>query len=408
MKILDHREKEFPQDLEGRLNAVLNVVNTEFKLLTMLHLDDSPADASQIHSRIRETVGGGIYLPRVDNFGAYCHKSLYHIGTVAEEDIIYEDKRIVPCYRLTEAGKKYGRPIAAFTLDYVVKNNISMFSILGSTKSKGKTRSPFNRALLLNKLRDTIKLREIDLVKELKLLPYRVLNHIKTLKELGFVNFESCGELIGEKDFSYVWVEGKDPSEVKKVRSYINLAKITAKKLKELGRADHNTLANVLKYKHTRNISTILSGLEEQGFVIREGKWKSGSVLSEVSITDKGKKFVDDYLYWVMDALNDGSKLEDMNFLLERLFSNSDKLREYSRKAVNLYKDLSPYISKKSLEETHENIIEYLRQNPGKRPEEIKKALSFSSQSHYLTPLLKSGRLMKIKKGKIVRYYVNE
>lgn len=48
MEVLSHEEKPFPpvEDLEGRLNAVFNIVNTELKSATMLVLDDNPAEAS--------------------------------------------------------------------------------------------------------------------------------------------------------------------------------------------------------------------------------------------------------------------------------------------------------------------------------------------------------------------------
>ena len=48
-------EKKFPDDLEGRMSSVLNAVNTELKTVTLLHLDDRPADGIEIRDRIRDT-----------------------------------------------------------------------------------------------------------------------------------------------------------------------------------------------------------------------------------------------------------------------------------------------------------------------------------------------------------------
>ena len=140
--VVERKETPFPQDLEGRLNAVLNVINTELKSVTLLHLDDTPAEASEIKARIRETIGMG-YLPIEHAFESYCHKTLFPIGTVAEEIIKREtDELVYPAYSLTEAGKRYGRPIAALALKYAVENKQSLFEILGSTISSGKTRAP--------------------------------------------------------------------------------------------------------------------------------------------------------------------------------------------------------------------------------------------------------------------------
>ena len=55
MRVIEHRENPFPEDLEGRLNAILNVVNTELKALTLLHLDDTPRSGQEIKARVRET-----------------------------------------------------------------------------------------------------------------------------------------------------------------------------------------------------------------------------------------------------------------------------------------------------------------------------------------------------------------
>ncbi len=57
-----------------------------------------------------------------------------------------------------------------------------------------------------------------------------------------------------------------------------------------------------------------------------------------------------------------------------------------------------------------EKIVEYLKQNPGKRPSEIGIGLSLSQPlSIYLSSLIKSGRLTKVKENRrLVRYYVND
>src|SRR3989344_6805527 len=152
MEVVERKVKSFPDDLEGRLNSMLNVVNTELKSATLLHLDDSPTEPSEIRVRIRETIGEG-YLPIPSGFGAYCHHTLFPIGAVAEEMIRRESvEAVYPAYSLTEAGKIYGRPVSALALQYAVENQMSLFQILGSTASHGKTRCPLNRLNILKYL----------------------------------------------------------------------------------------------------------------------------------------------------------------------------------------------------------------------------------------------------------------
>ncbi|MEK6935018.1 MAG: hypothetical protein AABW46_04015 [Nanoarchaeota archaeon] len=406
MRVIEHRENPFPEDLEGRLNAILNVVNTELKALTLLHLDDTPRSGQEIKARVRETVGKGIYLPRYDAFSDYCHKTLFPIGTVAEKDVIYEDsERIVTGYKLTEAGKKYGMPIVAFTLDYIARNRISMYNILGSTQSYGKSRSPFNRTKILDLLRTGV-LREVDLAKMLDLNKIPILQHLKSLKKIGFIQYDSVGELSkGSKGiFIYQWLEGKKVTEVVAVDKKPILTRKVAEKLKELKESDRNQLAGLLEYNRW-NVSTILSGLERQG-IVKSKKWKGGELLSEASLLDKGKRFVDDHLEKVKDALSEGPALEEMHSLLEQLINDPDKLSEYSRIAIEEYKKVSPAINKKPLEETNEKILDFVRKNPGVRPVEIKTILSLPY--HNLSSLVKSGELRKVKEGRVTKYYVNE
>lgn len=170
MNVIEHKEIAFPTDTKGRLNAILNVVNTELKTIALLHLGDSPIDRHDLKRKMRETVGYGVYLPGPSrNLEAYCHQTFYPIGAVAEETILRDtgDETYFG-YCLTDAGKKYGLPVAAFTLDYVVRNGKSMFTILGSTSTpSGRKRAPLSRINILQELRGGHS-RVTDLERELE------------------------------------------------------------------------------------------------------------------------------------------------------------------------------------------------------------------------------------------------
>ena len=399
MEIKEHRENPFPNDLEGRMNSILNVVNTELKTVTLLHLDDSPADMYEVKRRVRETVGNGIYLPGYKTFGGYCCKTLFPIGTVAEEVILDEGEVISTAYKLTEAGKKYGIPIAMFTLDYVFRTGKSLFENLGSTNSSGKSRAPLNRIKILEALKFKNQ-RIIDIKKVLGSADS--LEHVEAMKSKGLVQYDSCGEFsLSGTVVNYLWI-GKDIFEIKPIRHRREFTLEVAKKLKEIGRGGAIQILELLDYKGIKATCDVLSGLVSQGFAKRE-RWKGKELLSEVTITNEGRRFLEDYAERVRDALADGSELRKMQELSEQL--SEERYKDYCRKAVRLYALISPHINQQPMEETQQKLIDYIKANPGRRPSEICKHFSLNNFGVYLTPLVRDGLLRKEKQGKAVRYY---
>jgi len=408
MRVIAHREEPFPDDLEGRLNAILNVVNTELKTVTLLHLDDTPADEHEIKARLRETVGKGSYLPDSSNFRAYCHKTLFPIGTVAEEEVIRDTgENVYLGFRLTESGKKYGLPIAAFTLNYIAQTGQSIFPILGNTNSRGKTRAPLNRVKILEALKEKT-LRVTDLEEILGLDSKGILGALNSLAKIGSIQYDSVGELQkGRINIApYMWVGGRNPEEAQTIRHRVTATKKIAKLMSKIKKADHNKIAELTGIA-SPTVCPILSGLTKQGILKRE-RWKGREFQSEAKLLDNGRKFLDEYLEPFKDSVSDGQALEEMQESYEQLMHDSDRFSEYARTAIAVYKQVSPYINKRPRQETNKRIVAYLRKNTGKRPVEIGRVLSLKKPGGYLTPLVKTKVLRKEKKGNEVRYYVNE
>ena len=408
MKVIAHREKPFPDDLEGRLNAMLNVVNTELKTVTLLHLDDTPADEYEIKARIRETVGKGCYLPTSGTFGGYCHNTLLPIGTVAEEEVIKDTgENVYVGYKLTEAGKKYGLPISAFTLEYVAQSGQSMFSIFGSSHSHGKTRSPLNRIKILEALREK-SLREVDLEEILNLDTNPIIFALNSLAKIGFVQYDSVGEFQkGRKNISpYLWADGRNPEEAQGVKTYPIATKKVAKLMQKVKKADRNKIAELTGFA-PGVVSNILSGLERQG-LLKRVRWRSREFLSEAVLLDPAREFLDRYFIPFKESISDGQALADMQESYEKLIQGSDSFNIYVRRVIDIYKQASPNINKRPIQETNERIISYLRRNPGKRPMDIGRIICLTNTPRYLIPLVKAGVLRKEKKGREVRYYVNK
>ena len=411
VKVLEERENPFPDDLEGRLNAITNVVNTELKTLTLLHLDDKYVDGSEIRSRLIDTVGYKIYIPYSRSFRDYCSRSLLSIGTVAEGDIQIINARgssEFTGYKLTEAGKKYGRPIAAFTLDYVSKTRKSMFEILGSTMSSGKTRAPLNRIKILEHLGNKGELRLSDLAKIFQTDDYTFIReNLRPLSKTGFVDYNSIGDVKGDNFVIYQWVKGKKPEDVK---PYVGEPSLTEKVSEALFVMEHLNLEEariLVERKSKSDASDVLSYLVREGFAKRISEFTSDE-RSRTSLFESGKQFLNGWVEPVKEALQDGDSLTEMQRLYESLISDEQRFVDVSRTGIKLYTEISPQINRRPREETNRIIVRYISENLGCRPKEICKSLNLLSLSEYSAPLIQSGVLTKKKEGIATKYFVNK
>lgn len=404
MEVIERKENPFPDDLEGRLNAVLNVVNTELKTVTLLHLDDVPAEGSEIRARIRETVGQIGYLPETNCFKQYCHQTFFPIGTVAEETVRRENiEAVYPAYSLTEAGKRYGLPIAALALKFAVENQQSLFEILGSTSSSGKTRAPLNRVRILKLLAERESATVTDLADEADLDNPSVLFSLRGLGEAGFVEYFSIGEIAkGKGIIHYTFINGADIGKVKQVSTYKSSTKKAVKLLKQRRTI---TLPEAAAFLHVsyRTLAPAYSGLVKQGFAKREHGFVGGKKQSKARITNKGLKFLEFESSIEKILSGEIPKREAREIYLEVV--NNLAYGKMTRKAIGLYRKISPAINRNSSEERCEQIRELLTRNPGLRAVEINKLLGCEGFYH-LTPLIKTRVLRKEKNGKETRYYV--
>lgn len=411
VKVLEERENPFPDDLEGRLNAITNAVNTELKTLTLLHLDDRYVGENEIRLRLRDSVGNGVYLPMASSFAGYCSHSLLPIGAVAEGDIQIINARGLSeftGYKLTEAGKKYGRPIAAFTLDYVLRTGKSMFEIFGSTASSGKTRSPLNRIKILEHLGNGEELRTSDLTGPLQTNNIQLLlGNIKPLSEIGFVDYESIGDVEGKCFVVYQWVKGKKPEDVKPYAGDLSLTPKVSEALFVMEHLNSEEARILVGRERPSDTSRILSYLVKEGFAKRISEFTKDE-RSRIRLLESGKQFLNEWVESVKDALQDGDSLTEMQKLYEHLINDEQRFGDFSRKGIKLYTEISPWINKRPKEETNRKIIKYLIHNPGRRPKEICEELNLPQPTTYLTPLVKSEILTKKKERKSVNYFVDE
>ncbi|MBS3073612.1 hypothetical protein J4465_02360 [Candidatus Pacearchaeota archaeon] len=401
--------QSFPEESEARLEAILNSFNAELKTATFLFLEDSPKSGFSFRDDVSEVVLTDKQLnPQV--FTAYCQRSLVPRG-MAYETVINRARKFPASafgYSITEAGKKYGQPIAALTLDYVVKNNISMFSILGSANTNGKTNSPLNRVKILKKANEGT-FRDSDLSQEVNwgISSNISKNHLIPLSKIDFIKTESCGELNGPLT-TYFWIPGKDPEKVKVIDGYLTKARIIAAKIKEIETSDNFKLAETVNLR-PQEIKKILNGLEKQGFIKSKGRW-TDERKSENVLLIKGKKFLDEYVSRVENCLADGPVLGELTEFYNYLKNTNDGqlMKDYLNKSTQLYIEASPHLNYRSSLKVQEEIIKCLKANPnGLRYNRLSENVSLRHVTFPLRELISAGIVRKEGKSKEVRYYLN-
>src|SRR3990167_7798697 len=136
----------------------------------------------------------------------YARTTLSPIGLVAQEDFItYGSSEYVTGYRTTDAGEKYGKPIATFLLQKSSEIPQSLLQIFGLTsKSGGETRSVLNITKILDFLNSKAEdyHLEIDVASQLNLGHQIVGRHLERLRRLGLVEYSSTSnEVTGARYF---------------------------------------------------------------------------------------------------------------------------------------------------------------------------------------------------------------
>lgn len=386
-------EKSFPDRLEERIAFVVNAINTELKSITLLHMDNIQREAREIRDSIKNVVGD-IYLPSSYTFREYCN-TLYNISLVARETRRDKERgKTTFLYSLTDAGEKYGYLIADLSLKYAVDNGISMFNILGTTHSSGNSRAPFNRIRILKLLIEK-EMSESDLENSLELDNEAIMQSLRALQSVGFVEFSSIGAVRRGK-FRYEWIREESPQDIEPVRNLRTLTKRVAELMaQERNAFDYHDLSRELDYKHPSDISSVLAGLEIRGFVRRKSKWVTGKTLSKARILEKGIRFVDNWIAPVEEILIDGSP------------PVQKAPPDCQRQGIVLYTKASPQINKKPREERIAQMISYLKQNPDSTSEEIARGLKLSKFS--ILNLLRNSKCVKTRKTESeIKYSVEE
>jgi predicted ArsR family transcriptional regulator len=396
--ILENKQEPFPADLEGRLSAILNIVNSELKCATVYYLSKSPFGQTRGEILTRHKGLFGFYnawIPYGRTFADLCHKTLYPIGCVAEEKVRQEkDGREVKSWKLTDDGKKYGFPVAKFALKKAADLGISHHQMLSSTNSPTETRAPYTRALILEELYEKGVLRAED---------FRARNnnhhhHLESLRNAGAIEYDS----VNNKEESG-WAKkhwSGDVSNLPKINQYSDKSVRAVAEVLAEGDKDCHEVYETLAAKDSKlvlsTIRSIISGLEVKGYVQSLG-FKSGEMKSRAWLNSSGKRYVDEFLRPVKRFLADEEVPE-----ITTLEIDGQTVRD----AVKLYEPFS-LRNRTSMEEHLALLEELCKSSPlGIRTVEFagKSGMSKNRARGTITALHKQGKVIKTREGNAVYY----
>jgi len=410
-EILDirvNKEEEFPTDPEKRFEAVFSAIgNSEAKCLTLLCLSDNPITITDLHNRFIDE-SSRVWETALSTQASYCDKTLIPIGLVSEADIVYYgSSEYVTGYRLTNAGKKYGQPIAAYLIQKSADFAPSLYKIFGPTsKGGGETRSVINRTKILKELCfNTLPQRRVDLVLMLNINEMSISKHLELFAQLGLVIYTFADPEI-KGLYKYRLKEQAQKDKVVQVLNYRSLTGRVADLIFKYKTVDRNFLVNHLKDKYPKrpedslasDISAVLSGFIKQDIVEHEF-FVASKIQSQVQITLEGKRIVEELIQPIENSLADN----------EELLNNWRKIswRNYISEAIIKHKDSSGHSKQLPQEELYLMVLEVIRSNPGIRPKEIRSQLHHRPDIQ-LRNLVRQSLVRAERQGKAVHYYAAE
>lgn len=397
------KEGEFPTDPEKRFEAVFAAIgNSEAKCLTLLCLSDTLVTKQELWRRFNE-LSENAWVASRSVQATYCRASLIPIGLVAEESFVRQGtSNLAVGFRLTEMGKKYGVPVAAFLLEKSVGLLASLDEIFGKTGSSSFVRSVVTRTKILEYLYEqTTTVRRNDIADSLGMLKESVSGHLKKLNEIGLVdyasvNFEKKGHVTYKLD------DNAFREQVETVGSEASITKEIADLIFELGEVNGDIIFVAIRNKHAnaneqslRNrINNTLSGLSAQG-ICKRTQFKGAEIHSEASLTEVGRSLVSTVIYPIKVALANSDVLDGWRRI---------NWQEHARYAVTRHKESSGHANWHPEEERMAEILEAIRiQDSGIRPNELESLLGYDPVN-FLRSLINKGFVVKEKKGKAVRY----
>jgi len=408
------KETDFPKDTAGRMDAIIGSFNIPLRASTLLvaGTQENPTVYSLTKSLCGLLLGSEMGYIDKTAVTQYC-LSLCKAGFLREES---------GNFYLTDAGKKYGMPAAAYTLLYQVDHGFSLYPIFGISNSKNKERkSPWTRAKVLKSLESGPK-READIISEG--FPHSVAKSFERLATAGAIEYSSVTPQTYKTQVEYKLPESHPSlSELElKGDPRPELLKEVAKttlilKDKNVPITAINLLQHLPRELRARwdnlvlqgEISRAFSELTRQGFLDR-GIFKGGEIQSNATLSEKGRSTLS-LIHALEEACQDGPALQEFqNVILPQVLrslgvitretadlyyphSVSFLLREGGKKRLG---DLQEALGKA----TQEGLTQYdIAKELGANPYTVGKDLRF---------LVKAGNIVRVKRNNVFYYLPGE
>lgn len=378
---------KFPEDLNGRMNAVLSTVNTEWKSILWSLMDNGWKTPYDLRTIYESRTGR---LLRGSTLRSYNESTLIPIGLVSKKHIRKRGYGYTTVYSLKQEGIDL-QPVADFSMKTAVDNDMSMYEILSQTNSVNKIRPPMVTYLLLKELSKTDTMRQVDFMKKYKIGQIVFRHTVGRLSKSGLVEYDSVSTENSLGKFIYKWVEGRYPEEVKKdIKVGLSLDTLTsvAKFVMDRNETDSWAITDELGISHNTALHA-LQTIRKQGFVENK-RFEGGRKQSELTIKKYGINFFEKFLVPLENSLQSPGMR-----LVEEILSTSEKADfDLRQKAHDLYEPLSARNHKTSYE-TEDAIRKLLEKGPA-RPSMIWKELGYNAQS-FLHHMVMDGEVELVK-----------
>ena len=114
-KVINKTLYRFSNNLDGRINAIMNCVNTETKLILLAFcFDENPKGYKVLRSELQKCASNS-WTPYSDTVKTHCKSTFLPFGMIIEELFQFPNHPYpIKLYRISPEDEKYGKPIAAF------------------------------------------------------------------------------------------------------------------------------------------------------------------------------------------------------------------------------------------------------------------------------------------------------
>ena len=379
-----------------RFGKNLSSLNREPKSVILgFCLDESWKSSVSIRNSYLDLIGNKALAPGNQTFGEYCHYSFLPAGFVEEAELpveqVLSDATIIKYsdhWKITEDGTDIGKPAAILELETAKRFQTSSYEILGT--------KPYNRAKILMYLSKVESAREKDLSKLTGSSPIGIFYNCEKLEEIGLIDYDSCFE----KGWAqYKWADKKGQPESVGQNKAVTRA-VTNFMKENRGNWDYSSVSSKIG-SNIRTVSTVLSGLERQGFVRKLNKFKVREKQSEAKIKDLGLEITETFLEPIYEASKPDTDRGYLRDFTEGLMPSIDDIIRVTAS----YFLISPPLNDVPKRVTESEIIKLIGEAgpKGLRPKNVKEKTGENWNS-YMADMATRGLLEKERGGGAVFY----